>query len=217
MTNDARFRRSHLTDASTGLRPIDRPRLESLMTRMAEGDGTAFGEFRLEYADRLERLADHVARQYGTVWSSVELASVATQLALELQRSASGWRADGGSLPWVWAKRRMVSIVRAELVAANVTDILVDQAEPERRDVAADDDVLEVARRIDTDDPERASVMARLEELKERDRRVFLEFSMQQAQGDPSPSHTVAEMLELQPANVRQIVRRVRQKVGLAA
>lgn len=216
MTNDA-LRRRHLTDATTGRRPIDRPRLEALMARMAAGDDSAFGEFRLEYADRLEGLADHVARQAGTVLPAAELASVATQMALELQRSAAGWRPDGGSLPWVWARPRMASIVRAELVAPNVSDRMVDRAEPERSTAAADDDVLAMVRRIHSDDPERAAVVARLDEVKERDRRVFLEFALQQAQGDPSPSHTVAEMLELQPANVRQIVRRVRQKVGLAA
>ena len=46
-----------------------------------------------------------------------------------------------------------------------------------------------------------------------RDRQVHIDYRMQHADGDPSPSHTVAEMHGLGAANVRQIDRRVRTKL----
>jgi hypothetical protein len=49
------------------------------------------------------------------------------------------------------------------------------------------------------------------------DRQVFAEYLLQQSHGDPSPSHTVAAILGLTPANVRQIVCRVRGRVRSAA
>jgi len=45
----------------------------------------------------------------------------------------------------------------------------------------------------------------------DRDLRVVLLFAVQQAQGDPSPSHTVADATGLKADNVRQIVSRTRR------
>ncbi len=42
----------------------------------------------------------------------------------------------------------------------------------------------------------------------ERDQKVFLEYRLQTGLGDPSPSNTVAEVMQLSPANVRQISKR---------
>ncbi len=48
--------------------------------------------------------------------------------------------------------------------------------------------------------------------VSERDLRVVLLFAVQQSQGDPSPSHTVADATGLRPDNVRQIVSRTRRR-----
>jgi hypothetical protein len=48
----------------------------------------------------------------------------------------------------------------------------------------------------------------------ERDATVHLEYRVQKALGDPSPSHTVADMVGLQAANNRQIDNRMRKKVA---
>ena len=47
----------------------------------------------------------------------------------------------------------------------------------------------------------------------ERDRQVVRQYLLQQAYGDPSPSHTVADDFDLTPENVRQIVSRVRRRL----
>jgi hypothetical protein len=47
----------------------------------------------------------------------------------------------------------------------------------------------------------------------QRDRDVAEQYLIQQALGDPSPSHTVAAEFDLSSANVRQIVCRVRRRV----
>ncbi|MDZ7731837.1 MAG: hypothetical protein U5R31_00850 [Acidimicrobiia bacterium] len=48
----------------------------------------------------------------------------------------------------------------------------------------------------------------------ERAARVHIEYQVQKRDGDPSPAHTVAAMLGLRPANVRQIDRRTRARLG---
>ena len=51
----------------------------------------------------------------------------------------------------------------------------------------------------------------------ERDAKVHLEYQAQKALGDRSPANTVGEMFGLSPSNVRQIDRRLRQRLsGLA-
>jgi hypothetical protein len=47
-----------------------------------------------------------------------------------------------------------------------------------------------------------------------RDQQVFVEYRLQLDLGDPSPSHVVARMFDLSPANVRQIYRRMRVRLG---
>jgi hypothetical protein len=47
----------------------------------------------------------------------------------------------------------------------------------------------------------------------ERDQAVVGQFLIQKAFGDPSPSHTVAAECGPSPANVRQIVSRLRRKL----
>jgi hypothetical protein len=49
--------------------------------------------------------------------------------------------------------------------------------------------------------------------ISSRDLRVVLLFAVQQSQGDPSPSHTVAGTTGLKPDNVRQIVSRTRRRL----
>ncbi len=73
-----------------------------------------------------------------------------------------------------------------------------------------DPDEDETLDRLAAVSPECALLRDALAATSARKRRVFLMFSAQQASGDPSPAVTVGDAFGLTPANVRQIVRRVR-------
>ena len=193
----------------------DRSRLTQLMLAMAAGDKTAFGSFRTEFDYALVGEARARANELGHYVDEAAVASLATDFALEIEHCAGGWR-PGASLPWVWARSRLRFVARRELNCGGGPEP-IDGASPEWCRATEDGDVLDLLHRLATQHAEVGELLARLETSGvSRDKQlVWLEFEQQQAQGDPSPAQTVARLYGLNPANVRQIVRRVRTRVGV--
>lgn len=164
------------------------------------------------YGDRLAHVARHHLGELGRrdlAGDRDELQGLVWEIALVIQDNAAGWR-PGGALPWTWAYRAIRSHVAAAIGHARAeTDVddLPDRAAPPAIPAAeVDFDALA--------DGHTALGLLRqaLGEVRATDvqRRVHLEYRLQKAMGDPSPSKTVGALFDLSPANVRQIDRRVR-------
>ena len=119
-----------------------------------------------------------------------------------------------GSLPWVWADKPIRQLVSAEVGHRSV-DIDAAEFEPVVDEGAPtlEPAVVEL-RTLAESEPRVALLIEAVETVgSERDAKVHLEYRVQWALGDPSPSHTVAGMAGLEAANVRQIDTRMRKKV----
>jgi len=120
------------------------------------------------------------------------------------------------SLPWVWADKPIRSLVASEIGHRSV-EIKAAEFEPalaESEAPSLDPAVVELRSLADRE-PTVALLIEAAEHVgSERDAKVHLEYRVQLALGDPSPSHTVADMVGLQAANIRQIDTRMRKKVA---
>lgn len=118
-----------------------------------------------------------------------------------------------GSLPWVWADRPIRSLVGAEVGHRCVGLEEVETTSVRSQQAALAPAVVELHSLAESE-PKVALLIEAAEIVgSERDANVHLEYRVQWALGDPSPSHTVASISGLEAANVRQIDTRMRQKV----
>lgn len=138
---------------------------------------------------------------------------------LALARVAGAWRADGGALPWVWGRKRLAALV-AEHLGPLCRGLPNDGEISDRPAVHAvfdGDELGAVLTKLAGRDPRCALVRTALrDELGPRDAEVLLRYVVQQNTGDPSPSHTVAVEMGLQPPTVRQVASRARRKLAKA-
>jgi len=197
---------------------IDREQLARLMTNLA-GDLGVLSEFIDAYGDRLAGVVRDILRGFGRydlLGDRDEITGLVIEAALVIQGNASAWSPDGGALPWNWAHRGIVGAVVRVIghpqVAVDEDDRLVSP------DVHGGEGALDV--------PELAlrhrGIALLLEAIElvdasERDRQVHVDYRVQSLLGDPSPAHTVAHAFALTPVNVRQIDRRMRQKLAALA
>ena len=195
----------------------ERSAVVALMGRMSEGDQAAAFELYAEVGAAVRGSVARVARGlHATHLTQEDLDALALDVCMELLPLSHSWDAERGALPWVWANRRVTSIV------SRYVGQYASPFDEERRDEpgtppAADADDLadEVAlARLARREPLAALLLDALTSLvSTRDLRVVLLFAVQQSQGDPSPSHTVAGTTGLKPDNVRQIVSRTRRRL----
>jgi len=132
--------------------------------------------------------------------------------AFEILNRAGSWD-PAGAPPWVWAANAIRSAVAREIGHA-LTDL--DDATFDEASIGAGrggGDVLDLDE-LALRDP-RFGLFREAVALgtSPRDRDVAEQYLIQQALGDPSPSHTVAVEFDLSAANVRQIVCRVRRRI----
>jgi DNA-directed RNA polymerase specialized sigma24 family protein len=204
----------------------DKRRIEAIMGRMATGDEAAAVTLYLEFGDQVRAKVRRVIRSQGAAHLTGEdVDALAFDVCLALVPRAGSWDPNGGALPWVWAERRIVSLVAAYVgqygasfdetatagggAGADVGDVAV------AGDDTGDDEVLD---RLAARSPACALLRDALASTcSDRDRRVFLMFTMQQDARDPSPSVTVGGAFGLTPDNVRQIARRVRGRLAALA
>ena len=187
------------------------------MGRMSEGDQAAAFEMYVELGDAVRGSVARIARSLNAAHLTREdLDALALDVCMALIPISTAWDADGGALPWVWAHRRVATIVSA-YVGQYASPFDEERGDRPTGIHAADPEDLpdEVAlARIARREPLVALLLDALTSVaSDRDLRVVLLFSVQQALGDPSPSHTVADAMGLKPDNVRQIVSRARRRL----
>ena len=196
----------------------DRLRLVALMAAMAAHDIDALFAFVDEFGGRLLANLRAQLRSYGRadlLRDQDELGHLLHTAALVIYDRAAAWRPDGAP-PWVWAAPAIRSAVAREIghACADVDpDRLAEVAGLDGRSwtrTHLDVDLDALAGREPRFDLFRRAVEA---STTRRDQEVVEQYLLQQALGDPSPSHTVAADLDLSPACVRQVVARARRRV----
>lgn len=199
----------------------ERERLAEILAALADGDGAAVFWLAGEFGHRIERVVRRHLRHLGVHHPDpADVQALVLESCLEIQEVAGGWDPEGGALPWNWAERRLRSSV-ARHVGQHTTSIddparPVEIAEADVTEVVhVDRDVDEVLDELAERDHEVAAVHRAVHAvLSERDRRVFLEYRVQQAMDDPSPAHTVGAMHAMTPAAVRQVVSRANRRLA---
>jgi len=191
----------------------NRTELARLMALMAVGDHAALfpfiNEFGAELAGTVRRLLVSLNRP-DVARNREDVDYLVQSTAFVLFDRSAAWDPQG-ALPWTWAERA----IRAEIVrwlghpavewdnqTHGTTQVDAVMVTPDLIDLA--DDHNEVKQLL----------IALKAIASERDAQVHLEYQVQKALGDRSPANTVGAMFDLSPANVRQVDRRVRQKLS---
>lgn len=194
--------------------------IAAIMAELATGRGTSVFDLAEIARVPLERLVRGTLVRYGRRRAAAdpdEIDFLVMTAAMVIFDRASGWM-PGGSPPWVWARHAIRSAVAAHIGHATSGDDPCDLAgggatrSPAGSDPMGDRTLADL---VDVDERFRLLVEALDLVASPRDRRVVLDFIDQKSAGDPSPSHTVAELVGLSPANVRKIHSRVRGRVLL--
>jgi len=190
--------------------------LPELMDRMAAGDGVAIEDFVSHFRPDLARSVGGILKSIGRSdlsRNAQDFDFLVWTAALAVFDRAEKWNHDGAR-PWVWAYRAIRSDVLSWVGHASVEfDAQVHVRTECDRSAAGDSDVdlRDLAHRHNAV----AGWLSAVEEVANaRDCDVHLEYQTQKHLGDHSPAHTVSEMFDLSPSNVRQIDRRVRQKLA---
>ncbi len=196
----------------------ERRRLEAVMADLAAGDIAALWVLVNEFNAELRS----VARGRLLAIGRHDLANDEDLLAglvldIGFLFIGTSWAADGGALPWVWARPAINQIVSDtaghRAISFDAENVRSDvPAEPL---IGADDVGLEHL-------AEKRPIVRLLtdaigEVASDRDQQVHIAYRMQHADGDPSPANTVASEFGLAPANVRQIDKRTRAKLARLA
>lgn len=197
--------------------PIDRAELSAAMADLAVDDAAAI-PFVRAYGDRLAGVVRRILIDFGRrdlARDDAEVNGLVWEAAFVIAERAGAWDPTG-ALPWSWAYRAIRSVVAGQIGNARTdADVealdLVDPASTRPGSGAADVDLARLA----ADEPAFALLLEALALVgcTERQRDVHLEYRIQKALGDPSPANTVGAAFGLSPANVRQIDRRVRQRI----
>ncbi|MCU0272722.1 MAG: hypothetical protein MUE34_05755 [Acidimicrobiales bacterium] len=211
-----------MTDHHHPRTAVDADLLATCMAGMAAGDASLLWTFLDAFGDRLAAVVRGALRDFhreDVARDADAVHGLVLDVAFVLFDRAHGWR-PGGAAPWHWAR----AAVRAEVAnrIGHRTEVLdldrLDRVDREPVTLPASVEGSAALDRLAARHPEVAAFTERLDAVASpRDRQVFAEYLLQQSHGDPSPSHTVAAILGLTPANVRQIVCRVRGRVRSAA
>lgn len=193
----------------------ERARLEALMAAMADGQADALFELLELHRAPIERQVRGILaslHRVDLVRSDDDVASMAVSAAFVLFARAAGWRPDG-ALPWVWAYRSIREEIVAQVGHPSVELDPTRFERPPETQVALSERVVDVRDLARRHGDVAAWIDAVEDVANQRDSNVHLEYQVQKRLGDPSPANTVASMFKLSPANVRQIDRRVRQRL----
>ena len=196
-------------------------RLVVLMARMAGGDRAAVFTF---YAEFGKPVASTMRRQLARLGvdrvERDDLDGLVIDGCMAIAGCAAGWSPDGGALPWVWAERRLAAV--ASTFVGQHADELDEAysrtvAAPEPAS-ALDIDELELLQQVAAQSSQAALLAEALELVTTpRNRAILLGFGLQVSLGDPSPAVTVAGQHGMQPANVRQVVKRTKDRLRALA
>jgi DNA-directed RNA polymerase specialized sigma24 family protein len=191
----------------------------TLLVRVMAGLATGDQAFVFALCDHFGRELRGVVRTTLTEFGRHELASdpdevhdLVFEVADELARCAAAWRADG-ALPWRWADRAVRSRIGRAIGHRGIP------LDDERAVAAAKRPAPEPVTPLVYEDlmvqrPELGVFDAALRRLASaRDHDIVVEYLVQQAYDDPSPSHTVAAQFGIGAPAVRQVVSRALRRV----
>lgn len=193
--------------------------LESVMARLAEDDRAAvvtlyqdFGCFLVAVVRR------HLARFGARDVTRDDLDGLVLDACFAIAECAPAWDPATRVAPWTWAERRIAMVVNRSI--GQYADELDDRAFELPARAAGDVDDMTP---LDLLDARREPVCRLLRDafdsagVSERDRTLLLETRLQASLGDPSPATTVGMLFDMQPAAVRQAVKRAKDRLrGLA-
>jgi hypothetical protein len=196
-------------------------RLRVVMAAMAAGDRGATFDLYAEFGGPIGATVRRLLRRLGVdTVPREELDGLVIDACLELQGCAESWDPDGGAVPWVWAERRLLAVVsrwvgqhadaiddKHEVIDIVVTSSGAPSAEPSP---------LELLARLD--DPTCRLLREALASIASvRDQTILLEVGLQRSLGDTSPAVTIGPHVGLRPDAVRQVLRRLRQRLSALA
>lgn len=190
-----------------------RKMLEEVMRRLIEGELAMVWALSAEFGEDIARVVRRHLRSMGrgeVIAEAGRVEGLVIDVALWFLDHGSAYD-PAASLPWVWADKSIRSLVAAEIGHRSVEfEPAIGEALPAVPD-SSGVELRELAER----DRSVALLMEAVEQVgSERDATVHLEYRVQKALGDPSPSHTIGDMVGLQAANIRQIDNRMRKKVA---
>ena len=193
--------------------------LVSVMARMAEGDRAAWVTLYTEFGVVLTGVVRRHLRRFGVeAMRADEVQGIVIDVCLALADCASAWDPAAGVVPWTWADKRVAKVVNRSV--GQYADELDDQVRrlPQPGAASARDE-----RAIEVFDGEKGAMCRLLRDafdeahISTRDRELLLETAVQANLGDPSPASTVADIYGMQPAAVRQAVKRAKDRIRVLA
>ncbi len=195
--------------------PRRRDELEKIMAAMADGDRAMVFRLVKVFGGELAAFVRWVARTDNVSVNETEVGDLVMDCALRLADMAGSWRPDGGALPWVWARRALIPLIRSQLFGPVPIDPVktaemseVDRPPPKPWEINEPDWMARLEVLAETR-PEVAHFLEAVSGVKRRNVMVYIQYRLQQFHGDPEPSRTVGDMFGLTGANVRQISHRV--------
>ena len=193
----------------------DHELLEQCMARMAAGDRAYVITFTQAFTPRVQPVVRRILTEMGrhdVLADPYEVEALVQDACWVICERAGGWQ-PGKALPWTWAERAIRSEV-ARVIGHRCVPVTDEHVEATAPPARGDADTVTLSTLADRN-PMVALLLAAVAEIgSPRDQQVFMEYRIQLDMGDPSPSHVVARMFELSPANARQIYRRMRVRLA---
>ena len=190
----------------------DNTTIEQVMAAIAAGDPTFVFTLIERFGHRVQWVVRHHLRDMGRhdlLADADEMRGLTLDACFAIADRAGAWRA-GVRFPAcgpTWPSEPSCTPVPATAASSSTRSLRPARARTPRRHRAAVPDAR-------GDRPPDAGLRPGAAPGGQRpDYGVFVEHLVQQELGDPSPAHSVAELFELSPANVRQIVCRTRRRL----
>ena len=193
----------------------DQELLEECMARMAAGDHAYVFTFTQAFTPRVLPLVRRMLTEMGrhdVLADPREVEALVQDACWVICERAGGWQ-PGKAMPWTWAERAIRHEV-SRMIGHRCVPVRDEHLAPVTSTDDGEANVVTLAALADRN-PMVALLLEAVAEIgNARDQHVFLEYRLQLDLGDPSPSHVVAELFGLRPANVRQIYRRMRVRLA---
>ena len=195
-----------------------RERLAEIMAMAAE-DESAVVALYLEFGEEIGSVIRFlVPRRGGAHLDEDDLDALTFDACLVLARLAGSWRADGGALPWTWARARLDTLV-CERIGPVTTPLVREEqlgATPAPFAAVLDDGAAGTTLSTLARGDERCALLLEAldRSVSPTDAEVLLRLRVQLDSGDPSPSHTVADELGVLAPAIRQRASRARRKLA---
>jgi hypothetical protein len=190
--------------------------LVSVMARLAEGDRAAVVTLYVEFGRVLTAVVRRHLGRFGVRdITRDELDGIVLDVCFAIEECAGAWDPSTHVPPWTWAERRVAKVVNRSV--GQYADELDDRAFglPEASRSGGSGEVAPLDLLDARDEPVCRLLRDAFDDARvsARDRQLLLETRLQASLGDPSPATTVGALFDMQPAAVRQAVKRTRDRL----